>query len=158
MTTNSEAVTLGAQTSAEDNRTMTHVLELRKLLARHCTGPYSSEIAQFALVLRIGGGMQQFDEGCERIRRNRNTRYISVDLGFPSIRWKGASDTQIREFLVEAVETGLLCCLRRLEKDKTEVDASSLLRDFATAKRTFLSVLQGNQGSNPIPPLVPPQR
>lgn len=117
---------------------MMHVLELRRLLARHCRGPYSTDISEFALVLRVGGEMQEFDEGCDRIRRNRKAKYITVDLGFPSNRWKGASDSQIRDFLAEAVETGLLCCLRRLEKDKTDVDSSMLLRDFAVAKRDFL--------------------
>jgi hypothetical protein len=136
---NPEAVTLGAQTSGDDDRTTTHVLELRKLLASHCTGPYSSEIKQFALVLRIGGGMQEFEDGCDRIRRNRKAGYITVDIGFPSNRWKDTSDTQIREFLAEAIETGLLCCLRRLEKDRTHVNAPGLLSDFANAKKVFLA-------------------
>ena len=67
------------QTSGEDDRTGKHVLELRKLLAFHCKAPCSDEIAEFALVLRIGGKMKEFDfEGCERIRRNRKDRYITV--------------------------------------------------------------------------------
>ncbi len=83
--------------------------------------------------------MQEFDEGCGRVRRNRKAKYITVDVGFPSDRWKGMSDLQIRDFLVEAVETGLLFCLRRLEKDRADVDTFTLLRDFAVAKRDFLA-------------------
>lgn len=53
-------------------------------MANRCKGPYSEEIAEFALVLRVGGNMQEFDfEGCERIRRSRKGKYITVDLGFP---------------------------------------------------------------------------
>jgi hypothetical protein len=139
MTELTDTITLGAQTSGEDDRTAKHVLELRKLLAKHCKGPYSEEISEFALVLRIGGDMQEFDfEGCERIRRNRKDKYITVDLGFPSRRWKGVGDHEIRKYLSEIVETGLLCCLHRLKKDKARVHQASLMRDFIKAKQDFL--------------------
>ena len=90
----SNAITLGAQTSGEDNRVDCHILAFRKLLGIPCKGPYSDEIDEFALILRIGGQMQEFDfEGCERIRRSRKQRYITVDLGFPSRRWKRVTKT-----------------------------------------------------------------
>ena len=129
------AITLGAQCSGDDDRTGKHVLELRKLPAAFCKGPYSEEISEFALVLRIGGNMQEFDfEGCERIRRNRKNKYITIDLGFPSRRWRGATDKEIRKYLTDVVETGLLCCLHRLAKDKVVVNQSCLLSDFAEVK------------------------
>lgn len=84
--------------------------------------------------------MQEFDfEGCERIRRNRKQKYITLDLGFPSNKWKKASDSSIREYIAEAVETGLLCCIRHLEKDKTPVDSARLMDDFAKVKKLFLA-------------------
>jgi hypothetical protein len=133
-------ITLGVQTSREDNRTEEHVLALRKLLREMCPGPYSADVDEFALVLRVGGEMQEFDvEGCDRIRRSRKERYITVDLGFPSQRWKGATDQTIREYLVEAVETGLLCCIRRLETDKSPVESTKLMDCFAKVKNRFLS-------------------
>lgn len=140
MDLHSATITLGVQTSREDDRTEKPVLKMRKLLAENCQGPYSAEIREFALILRIGGEMQEFNfEGCERIRRNRNEAYITVDLGFPSYRWKGSTDSSIREYLAEAVETGLLCCIRRLELDKSPVDSARLMRDFAKVKQLFLS-------------------
>src|SRR5690242_11488441 len=98
----SAKITLGMQTSRDDDRTNKHVLEIRKLLAMKCVGPYSEEIAEFALILRIGGDMQEFDfENCERIRRNRKEKYITVDLGFPSYRWRNRTDGQIRQYLAD---------------------------------------------------------
>lgn len=133
-------VTLGAQTSGEDDRTAQPVLELRRLLATHCKGPYCQNVDEFALILRIGGDMNEFDfEGCQRLRRNRKGRYVTVDLGFPSRRWKAVSEEHLREFLVESTGQGLLCCLRRLEKDGEQVDSAKLLRDFAHAQMDFLS-------------------
>jgi|ERR1700722_792815 len=132
-------VSLAARTSGDDDRTGKHVLELRKLLATYCNGPYSEEISEFALILRIGGKFQEFGfEGCERIRRNRKGKYITVDLGFPSRRWRGVSDREMRKYLAEVVETGVLCCLHRLKKDKVEVREADLMRDLAEAKRQFL--------------------
>lgn len=79
----SATVTLGAQASREDDRTDKHILDMRRLLARHCPGPYSPEIREFALILRIVGEMQEFDfEGCDRIRRNKENKYITLDLAF----------------------------------------------------------------------------
>jgi len=96
MDLNSATITLGVQTSREDNRTEKPILEMRQLLALHCKGPYSPDIREFALILRVGGEMQEFKfEGCERIRRSRKEKYITVDLGFPSSRWKGATDSSI---------------------------------------------------------------
>ena len=133
-------ITLGVQTSREDDRTQKPVLQIRRLLAEYCQGPYSPEVEKFALVLRVGGEMQEFDfEGCERIRRNRKHKYITLDLGFPSNRWKGATDLAIREYLAEALETGLLCCIGRLETDKTPVDSARLMGDFAKVKQLFLA-------------------
>jgi hypothetical protein len=139
MTKLTDTITLGAQTSGEDDRTDKHILGLRRLLATYCKGPYSEEISEFALVLRIGGNMQEFDfEGCERIRRNRKDKCITVDLGFPSRRWRGVTDREIRRYLAEIVETGLLCCIRRLQKDKVKVHEASLMNDFTKVKRHFL--------------------
>lgn len=132
-------ITLGVQTSREDDRTEKHVLDMRRLLASECKGPYSQEIGEFALILRVGGEMQEFDfEGCDRIRRSRRERYITVDLGFPSNRWQGATDAEIRTYLAESVETGLLCCIRRLEKDKSQIDSEKLMGDFGRVKELFL--------------------
>jgi len=136
-----DTITLGMQTSREDNRTGAPVLRLRMLLREHCKGPYSSEIDEFALILRIGGEMQEFDfEGCERIRRNRKKRYITVDLGFPSYKWKGTADSEICSYVARLVETGLLCCIRRLEKDKVSIDAEKLMSDFGRARDRFLAI------------------
>jgi|SRR5215469_2351861 len=72
-------ITLGMQTSGDDYRTAKHVLELRKLLRARCKGPYSEEISEFALVLRVGGHMQEFDfEGCQRVRRNRREKFLLI--------------------------------------------------------------------------------
>lgn len=69
----------GHANEGDDYRTAQHVLELRKLLRARCKGPYSEEISEFALVLRVGGHMQEFDfEGCQRVRRNRREKFLLI--------------------------------------------------------------------------------
>jgi hypothetical protein len=145
----SPAITIGAQLSRDGHHTMQHAIHLRRLLDAYCKGPYSPEIDEFALLFRIGGELQEFDfEGCENIRRNRKGRYIQVDLGFPSYRWRGASAHEIRQCFAHAVETGLLCCIRRLKKDKTPIDSDKLMGDFSRAKKKFLASLGDGEIGN----------
>ena len=132
-------MTLGLQTSQDDIPISEYVLELRELLAKHCGGPYCDEIKEFALILRVGGALQEFEfEGCERIRQNRREQYITVDLGVPSYRWKSLSRQELREYLVETVKTGLLCCLERLARDKIQVNSGRLISDLIVVQDSYL--------------------
>ena len=135
-----DTITLGMQTSREDDRTSSHVLALRKLLASRCKGPYAKEIKEFALILRIGGEMMEFDfKGCEGIKVNKKNQYITVDLGFPSYEWKGKSDSHIRAFLAGAVLEGLHCCIEHLEKRGAAVDGGRILSDFESVRQEYLA-------------------
>ena len=134
------AITFGVQTSFDDDRTSAHVLQLRRLLDRHCVRKYCDEIAEFAPVLRVGGKMQAFDfEGCEKVRRNRLKRYITVDVALPAREWRGRDDRHIRQFLFAQLELGLACCVSRLQRDKVVIDAVALASDLALVRAGFLS-------------------
>ena len=54
---------------------------------------------------RLSGGDL---EGGERISRNRRDKYITVDLGFPSRKWRGVANSGICRYVAEFVETGIL--------------------------------------------------
>jgi hypothetical protein len=45
----------------DDGRTEKHILDIRKLLATYCKGPYSEEITKFAPILRSGGKFRKFN-------------------------------------------------------------------------------------------------
>ena len=136
----SQTITIGMQTSGEDTITQEPVIELRKMLAAECNGPYSEEVREFALILRVGGVMQEFDfVGCERIRRNRRQRYITLDLSFPSREWKDKDPFHVRRFLIDQIETGLRCFVDRLNRDKVILRSSQLLADFARLKALYLA-------------------
>lgn len=117
-----------------------HVLELRRLLEQHCSQVYCPNVAEFALILRTDGDVQTFGfEGCKNVRRSRRERYITVDLGVPEHRWKSVSASEFRSYLWELTETGILCCVDRLRRDKEQIDFESLRADLGTARDIFLA-------------------
>lgn len=137
----SDTITLGVQmggTSAND-ATDSHVLSLRKLLATLCKGPYSSEVDEFALILRVDGDIWHWDfEGCQKLRRSKKDRYITIDIGVPRSRWENVAPAGIRGFLAENVEHALLLCANRLIKDKSDMNIEALMADYQKVKAAYL--------------------
>lgn len=140
--TDKATVTLGVQSgdipSAE--ATKPHYLPLRRLLAEHCQGPYSPDVDEFSLILRIDGDIYHWEqEGCDRMRRSKKERYITIDIYVPRSRWEGVSGIEIRKYLAACVEDAFRKMIDKLQRDKTPIDAGALLRDFGTVKERYLS-------------------
>ncbi|HPH28499.1 MAG TPA: hypothetical protein PLA87_16735 [Pseudomonadota bacterium] len=120
-----------------------HIRPLRKLLQAHCQGPYSPDVDELSLVMRIDGDIDHWEqEGTDRMRRSKKERYITIDIYVPRARWEGVSGLQIREYLVACVEEAFRKMIDKLQRDKVAVDGDALLRDFATVREQYLSQLQ----------------
>jgi hypothetical protein len=118
-------------------------LRLRKLLEKHCNGPYSDEVKGFALILRIDGSLKQYGaEGVDRMRRRKKEEYITADICIPGRRWKGVSATEFSRYLAMAVQDALRTCVDYLRKQEVEVDERRLLLDYAEAHAEFLGGYQ----------------
>jgi hypothetical protein len=123
-----------------DEATDPQIRPLRKLLRAHCQGPYSPEVEEFSLVIRIDGDIDHWEqEGCDRMRRSKKERYITIDIYVPRHRWQGVSGMEIRAYLAACVEDAFGRMIAKLKKDKVAVDGDALLRDFATVKDLYLS-------------------
>lgn len=136
-----DTVTLGVQAGDEraGQTTEPHFMSLRKLLASVCIGPYSTEVDEFALILRIDGdGWHWNFEGCQKLRRSKKDRYITIDIGVPRQRWDGVSSDKIREYFSKNVELALAMCIEKLKKDKANIDGDALLRDYQKVKEQYL--------------------
>ena len=122
-----------------------HYDALDKLLRKHCVGPYSPEIDDFSLVLRVDGDVWYWEqEGCDRMRRRRKDRYITIDMYLPRPRWEGVSGIEIRRYLLGCTEDALKRMIARLQRDKAVVDGDALLRDFARVKERYLPQIINN--------------
>lgn len=135
-------VTVGVQAGdvPADQATNPHIRPLRQLLQAHCRGPYSPEVDEFSLVMRIDGDIDPWEkEGCDRMRRSKKERYITIDIYVPRARWAGAAGNEIRRYLAACVEDAFWRMIDKLRRDKVPVNGDDLLRDFATVKQRYLS-------------------
>lgn len=140
-------ILVGAQIGgvAADRATDPHIRPLRNLLTTYCLGPYSPEVDEFSLVIRVDGDIGYWNqEGCDRMRRSKKERYITIDIYVPRSRWEGVRGIEIRKYLAACVEEAFQKMIRKLEKDKVVVDGDALLRDFAIVKKKYLDVEAAN--------------
>lgn len=136
-------VTVGVQAGdvPSDRATDPHIRPLRNLLQAHCRGPYSPDVDEFSLVIRIDGDINHWEkEGCDRMRRSKKERYITIDIYVSRKRWEGISGAEIREYLAACVEDAFRRMLGKLQRDKVPVDGTALLNDFAIVREQYLSL------------------
>lgn len=144
------SITVGAQMGdpQASNAVTPHFMALKHSLNQICTGPYSAEVAEFALVLRVDGDIWHWDrEGCDRMRRSKKERYITIDIYVPRKRWEGILGLEIRRYLAACVEEALQKMIGKLHRDKVPIDADALLSDLAQAKEHFLSHIEAGGSS-----------
>lgn len=141
MTGQTKTVTLAAQLGGPDpkRRTWHPHYDLSSALGRFCKGPYSTEVDEFAIVLRIDGEFQEFGfDGLKYLRRSRKGRYITIDIGIPRNRWEHRTDREIRQHFAKVVREALVACIQRLLKDRTFVNGDALLSDYDKAADEYL--------------------
>lgn len=120
--------------------TQPHYGPLRNLLREYCRGPYSPEVDEFSLVLRIDGDIYHWEqEGCDRMRRSKKGHYITIDIYVPRKRWEGVSGIEIRKYLADCVEEAFRRMIAKLQRDKVVVDGDALLRDYAVVTERYLA-------------------
>ena len=137
-----ETVTLGVQAGdvASSDATQAHSFLLRRLLSAYCVGPYSDEIEEFALVLRISGDICAFEgEGCQRLRISRKRGYVTIDIVMPRSRWERRGASDIKEFLAHFTQEAIDLMASKLIKSKIKVDSIRLNADVREALSRFLA-------------------
>jgi hypothetical protein len=119
-------------------------VDLWQQLQQHCRSTYCAAVDHYALALRIDGSLQQFgSEGIERIRRNRQARYIGADIVIPESRWQGRSRNELRDYLAEQVRAALDLLIARLERDGEVVDRETLFQEIDRAIAAFRRIDYG---------------
>jgi hypothetical protein len=138
-----DMVTMGVQAGGPeaDAAVAPHYMPLRKLLSSKCNARYSSEVDEFALVLRIDGSVDKWSfEGCDRLRRSRTGRYITVDIGVPEVRWNDVSRGDLRRYLMDCVRQSFQLFVAKLKKDKTDIDADKLFKCLDHVAAAYLQL------------------
>ena len=148
-------ILVGVQAGDEPSyqATAPHTRPLRNLLEAHCLGPYSPDVDEFSLVIRVDGDIWHWEqEGCDRMRRSKKKRYITIDIYVPRSRWEGVPGIEIRKYLAACVEDAFQRMIDKLRRDKVVVDGDALLRDFAVAKAQYLDVAAAEAAKAAKPP------
>ncbi|MGG0175385.1 hypothetical protein [Gottfriedia acidiceleris] len=116
-----------------------NLIQLRKLLIQHCNKVYCNEIDEIAPILRVDGEFSDFNfEGTERLRLSKKFRYITIDVGMPQASWRSKTDFEIREYIIVNLKGALEAMVKRLKKEKYEVQETQLWEDFSEVEKQFL--------------------
>jgi hypothetical protein len=122
-----------------DKAVAPHLRKLRRLLDKFCNKIYCKEVDEFAPILRVDGDLWYWEfEGCEKLRLSKKYRYITIDVGMPRSRWEGITAIDIRKYLINQLNNALELMVKRLKKEKYDVNDSELWTDFAKVKEEFL--------------------
>ena len=135
-------ITLGVDAGGKDadDATRQHYMNLRRLLAAECTGPYGLAFDEIALVLRIDGSVQSWKKrGVENVRLQRKSRYATADVFVSADVWRNQSAHVLKEYIATEVASAVRAIAERAKASKDDLDADRLLADTATAMGRFLA-------------------
>ena len=74
--------------------------------------------------------------GAQKAKRKRD--WIEVEIGIPETWWRLAHTDQFKKRLAEEVEKGLVSMIGVLRKNRRDIKAETLLRDWSRIKSKFL--------------------
>lgn len=132
---------LGAQEGGQvGKQAVDQMQELRNLFNKW-TGEYSTDIREFAFVLRVDGGFHRYTAmwniyGAQKAKRKRD--WIEVEIGIPETWWRLAHTDEFKKRLTEAVEKGFISMIDVLRGNRRDIKAETLLKDWLQIKSKFL--------------------
>jgi|SRR5579863_1507197 len=121
--------------------------ELRS--AMNCwTGDYTSEIKEFAFLLRVDGSIHAYTElwkisGAQPAKKKKD--WIEVEIGIPESWWREHQGKIHKEQLATAIEQGLHSMIDVLQERRAEIRAEELLSDWGKIKAEYLATSTGRR-------------
>jgi hypothetical protein len=132
---------LGAQTGGQTSSEAREQEQSLRDLFNAWTGDYSSDIREFAFLLRVDGHIHRYTAmwniyGAQKAKRKRD--WIEVEIGVPETWWRLAHTDQYKKRLAEEIEKGFNSMIEVLRKNRRDIRAETLLRDWFQVKAKFL--------------------
>jgi len=134
---------LGAQIGGPDYAEKARVQEqqLRDAFNRW-TGDYSTDVREFAFLLRIDGEIHRYTElwqivGAQKAKRKRD--WIEVEIGITKAWWQEAKNDTYKRRLADEVEAGFRSMIELLQRNKRSINAQALLDDWGRIKAAYLT-------------------
>ena len=132
---------LGAQEGGQvGKQAVDQMQELRNLFNKW-TGQYSTDIRKFAFLLRVDAEFHRYTVmwniyGAQRAKRKRD--WVEVEIGIPETWWRLAHTDQFKRRLAQEVENGFISMIDLLRRNRRDIKADSLLKDWAKIKSKYL--------------------
>jgi hypothetical protein len=114
--------------------------ELRNLF-NEWTGDYSGDIREFAFLLRVDAEFHHYTAmwniyGAQKAKRKRD--WVEVEIGIPETWWRLAHTDEFKKRLAEEVEKGFISMIDVLRRNRRDIKAETLLKDWSQVKSKFL--------------------
>lgn len=114
-------------------------IKLNELSDKYMTDKYFATIKELSIIFRISGNSVDFEsEGPERMRYQKKDCYITIDLVFPEMSWKGFSSKTVKKLIRDRVEECLELLIERAEKAKESTNPEGLRRDIDKVLSVFM--------------------
>jgi hypothetical protein len=137
----SQYITFGAQLGDPnaDKAVGSYITQISILLNKHCNNVYCEEVDEIAPAIFVDGDIWYWEfEGTQRLRLSKKQRYIEIHIGMPRSRWEFSSPDEIKLFLINNLKIALELIVKRLKKEKYEVNETELWNDFGKVQEEFL--------------------
>jgi len=139
-------LSIGCQSSGPNRGIGKIKVDLYNLIYKNCSSTHCSEVDHFALVLRVGGRVTDYnDEKIWKLRRRKKDRYIGIDIDIPVSVWSDKTTNELKFYLSEKVIEAVKIMILRLKKDKVEIEEENLLIDLGKAISEFNRITYENE-------------
>jgi hypothetical protein len=133
--------TLGAQVGGRLAKASAQEQERRDMF-NSWTGDYSSDVRESAFILRIDGESHAYTEtwsicGAQKAKRKRD--WVEVEIGVRERWWRAAHSDACKRRLAGEVEKGLISMIDVLRKNRRNITAEALLKDWRQLKSKYLA-------------------
>jgi hypothetical protein len=133
--------TLGAQVGGRLAKASAQEQERRDMF-NSWTGDYSSDVRESAFILRIDGEFHAYTEtwsicGAQKAKRKRD--WVEVEIGVRERWWRAAHSDACKRRLAGEVEKGLISMIDVLRKNRRNITAEALLKDWRQLKSKYLA-------------------
>ena len=140
-----QVVSIGCEGGGPETKLVCQAkVPLAQALERRVAMPRSKAIDQYALVLRIGGSIQEYgEEGLANLRLFKSRRFITVDIQVPARVWQPLSASELRKYIARKVMSALEACIIRLEREGP-IERQLLLEPVQEAIDEYLGAEKGD--------------
>jgi len=102
----------------------------------------SDDLDFFSIIFRVAGELNNFDngDGCERIKKSRRAKVITMDYVIPQHKWEKMNDDEFKSYIANAVKECFIKLKKKAKNLKWKFNEEKLDVDFNRGIGAFVSL------------------